>query len=236
MDNSEICRMSALDMSKAVRARKLSPVEVMDAVLSRIGQLNPGVNAFCTLAAENAREQAVKAEAAVARGDKLGPLHGVPVSIKDLIFTRGIRTTGGSEIFAGLVPQENDVVVERLEAAGAIVVGKTNSSEFGWAAITHNRLFGATRNPWNLELTPGGSSGGAAAAVASGMGPLAIGSDGGGSIRVPASLRRIRIQAFFWPCTQRARLSGLGDAGPHRAYYPYRKRRSSGNGDNCRTG
>jgi aspartyl-tRNA(Asn)/glutamyl-tRNA(Gln) amidotransferase subunit A len=187
MDNSEICSMSALDMSKAIRARKLSPVEIMDAILGRIGQLNPTVNAFCTLDAETAVEQAARAEAALMRGDRLGPLHGVPVSIKDLIFTKGIRTTGGSEIFAKLVPRENDVVVDRLEAAGAIVVGKTNTSEFGWAAITHNRLFGPTRNPWNLELTPGGSSGGAAAAVASGMGPIAIGSDGGGSIRVPAS-------------------------------------------------
>ncbi|MCX6005067.1 MAG: amidase family protein [Chloroflexi bacterium] len=187
MDNNEICRMTTIEMAQAIRARKISPVEVMDAVLRRIKELNPRVNAFCTLVAEDARKQAVQAEASVMKRDKLGPLHGVPVSIKDLFFTKGIRTTGGSKIFEDFVPQENDIAVERLAAAGAIVIGKTNTSEFGWMALTDNRLFGPTHNPWNLELTPGGSSGGAAAVVALGMGPLAIGSDGGGSIRVPAS-------------------------------------------------
>ena len=121
------------------------------------------------------------------KGEQLGPLHGVPVSIKDLIFTRGVRTTGGSKIYENFIPQQDAIVVERLKAGGAIIVGKTNTPEFGWLGVTENRLFGATRNPWNLERTSGGSSGGAAASVAAGMGPLAIGSDGGGSIRTPSS-------------------------------------------------
>ncbi len=187
MSNLEINYMSVVEMVAAIKSRRLSPVEVMAAVLSRIEQLNPQVNAYCTLVADSARQQARAAEARVMKGGELGPLHGVPVSIKDLVFTRGIRTTGGSRIYRDFVPQQDAIVVERLKAAGAIVVGKTNTSEFGWMAIADNQLFGPTRNPWNLELTAGGSSGGAAAAVAAGMGPLAIGTDGGGSVRIPAS-------------------------------------------------
>ena len=187
MDNLEICYMSVLEMANAIKTKKLSPVEIMDAVLYRIDKLNPKVNAYCTVVAENARKQATEAEAAVMKREKLGPLHGVPVSIKDLIFTKDIRTTGGSKIYENFIPQRSAIVVERIKAAGAIIIGKTNASEFGWVAITDNSLFGATRNPWNLELTPGGSSGGAAASVALGMGSLAIGSDGGGSIRLPSS-------------------------------------------------
>jgi aspartyl-tRNA(Asn)/glutamyl-tRNA(Gln) amidotransferase subunit A len=187
MDNFDICRMSLMEMADAVKTKRVSPVELIDAILQRIEKLNPRFNAYCTLTTDAAREKARQAEAAVLRGDKLGLLHGVPISIKDLIYTKGVRTTGGSKIFEKFVPDENDVVVDRLEEAGAIIVGKTNSSEFGWAAITHNRLFGPTLNPWNTSLTPGGSSGGAAVAVALCMGPLGIGSDGGGSIRIPAS-------------------------------------------------
>ncbi|MEE8413281.1 MAG: amidase family protein, partial [Dehalococcoidales bacterium] len=187
MDNKEICFMSVVEMREAIKTKRLSPVEIMDAILSRIERLNPEVNAYCTLLAESARKQAKEAETMVMKGKELGPLHGVPVSIKDLIFTKGIRTTGGSKIYENFIPQQDAIVVARLKAAGAIVIGKTNASEFGWMAITDNRLFGATRNPWNLEFNSGGSSGGAAASVAAGMGPLAIGSDGGGSIRIPGS-------------------------------------------------
>jgi aspartyl-tRNA(Asn)/glutamyl-tRNA(Gln) amidotransferase subunit A len=179
--------MSLIEMADAVKTKRLSPVKLVDAVLQRIEKLNPRVNVFCTLTADTARGKAKEAEAAVMRGGHLGPLHGVPVSIKDLIFTRGVRTTAGSNIFENFIPEQSDVVVDRLEEAGAILLGKTNSSEFGWAAITHNRLFGPTLNPWDISRTPGGSSGGAAVAVALGMGPLGIGSDGGGSIRIPAS-------------------------------------------------
>jgi len=187
MGNLEICCMSAMEMAEAIRAKKLSPVEIMDAILHRIEQLNPKVNAYCTIVAESARKQANQAEAMVMRGEETGPLHGVPVSIKDLIFTKGIRTTGGSKIYENFIPQQDAIVVERLKAAGAIVVGKTNTAQFGWVAITKNPLFGETRNPWNLELTSGGSSGGATASVALCMGPLAIGNDGAGSIRIPSS-------------------------------------------------
>lgn len=187
MSDLEICRMSAAEMAKAIRTRELSPVEIMDAVLSRIERFNPKVNAYCTLVAESAREQAREAETMVMTGKKLGRLHGVPVSIKDLSFTKDIRTTFGSKIYEGFVPDEDAVVVERLKAAGAIVVGKTNTPEFGFMGVTDSLLFGPTRNPWNLDHNSGGSSGGAAAAVASGMGSLAIGSDGGGSIRIPSS-------------------------------------------------
>ncbi len=178
---------SALELSHLVRARKLSPVEIANAVLSRIEALNPTLNAFCLVAADRARTAAREAEIAVTKGEPLGPLHGVPVSIKDVLFTRGLTTTGGSRLFADHVPDEDAIAVARLKAAGAVLLGKTNTSEFGHKAVTENPLFGVTRNPWNPALTPGGSSGGAAAAVASGCGPLALGTDGGGSIRIPAA-------------------------------------------------
>jgi aspartyl-tRNA(Asn)/glutamyl-tRNA(Gln) amidotransferase subunit A len=184
---TDICYMSAVDMAQAIRTKKLSPVEIINAVLSRIERLNPKINAYCTLLAENAMRQAREAEVKVMRNDKLGPLHGVPVSIKDLTFTKGVRTTSGSKIYEHFIPDHDATVVERLKAAGAIMLGKTNTPEFGFMGITDNLLFGATRNPWNLERHAGGSSGGAAAAVAAGMGQLAQGSDGGGSIRIPSS-------------------------------------------------
>jgi len=179
--------LPARDLAALIRTRAVSPVEVIDVVLARIERLNPRLNAFCTITAEEAREAAVAAEVAVMTGESLGPLHGVPVSVKDLVFTRRVLTTGGSRLFADHVPEEDAVCVERLKGAGAILVGKTNTPEFGHKGVTDNPLFGITRNPWNPELTPGGSSGGAAAAVAAGMGPLAVGTDGGGSIRIPAS-------------------------------------------------
>ena len=182
MDDLELCYMPAVDMAVAISERKLSPVEVMDAILSRIDRLNPGINAYCTLAADDARQQAREAEDRLMKGEGVGRLHGIPVSIKDLIFTKGIRTTSGSRIFQDFIPEQDDIVVERLKQAGAIVIGKTNTPEFGHKGVTDNPLFGATSNPWNLEYTPGGSSGGAAAAVAAGMGPLAIGTDGGANL------------------------------------------------------
>jgi Asp-tRNA(Asn)/Glu-tRNA(Gln) amidotransferase A subunit family amidase len=144
------------------------------------------LNAFCLVTADAARAAAREAEIAVMKREPLGPLHGVPLSLKDVLYTRGIRTTGGSRLFADLVPEDDTVAVGRLKAAGAVILGKTNTSEFGHKALTDNPLFGVTRNPWDLTRTPGGSSGGAAAAVASGLGPVAIGTDGGGSVRIPA--------------------------------------------------
>src|SRR6266851_1653161 len=159
----------------------------MQAVLARIDAVNPRVNAYVTVVRESALAAARKATAALTRRSALGPLHGVPVSIKDLTPTKGIRTTWGSKVFEHHVPDEDALYVERLKRAGAIVVGKTNTPEFGAGGNTFNAVFGATRNPWNTALTCGGSSGGAAVAVATGMGPLAQGSDLGGSLRTPAA-------------------------------------------------
>jgi Asp-tRNA(Asn)/Glu-tRNA(Gln) amidotransferase A subunit family amidase len=188
MDATELCYTPATQLAAAIRARQLSPVEVTDAVLARIERLNPSLNAYCTLTAELARTAARTAEAAVMRGDAVGPLHGVPYSLKDLTATKGIRTTFGSKIFEHHVPTEDAILVERLRAAGGVLLGKTNTPEFGCKGFTDNKIFGTTYNPWNPERTPGGSSGGAGAAVAAGMGPLAEGSDLAGSIRMPASL------------------------------------------------
>jgi Asp-tRNA(Asn)/Glu-tRNA(Gln) amidotransferase A subunit family amidase len=179
--------MPATDLAAAIRAREVSPVEVTDAVLERIASVDPAVNAFCTVTDEGARRAARAAEEAVMRGDELGPLHGVPYSLKDLTATKGVRTTMGSRLYEHLVPAEDAVLAERLGAAGGILVGKTNTPDHGCKGVTDNLLFGRTRNPWRLDRTPGGSSGGAAAAVAAGMAPLAEGSDFAGSIRIPAS-------------------------------------------------
>ena len=177
----------AVELTALIRDKKLSPVEVVDSLLERIDRINPQINAFCTVVADQAREAARQAEAAVMRGDSLASLHGVPVAVKDLTATAGIRTTFGSRVYQNNLPDEDDIIVERLRAAGAIVIGKTNTPEFGFMGVTNNRLFGVTRNPWNLDRHAGGSSGGSAAAVAAGLGPLATGSDGGGSIRIPSS-------------------------------------------------
>jgi Asp-tRNA(Asn)/Glu-tRNA(Gln) amidotransferase A subunit family amidase len=187
MTHDEMFWRSALELAAAIRAKQVSPVEIAEATLARIAELNPRLNAFCLITPDVALRDAREAEIAVVKGEPIGPLHGVPVSLKDVIFTRGVRTTGGSRLFAEAVPEEDAIAVSRLRAAGAVILGKTNTSELGHKAVTDNPLFGVTRNPWNLELTPGGSSGGAAAAVASGLGPLALGTDGGGSVRIPAA-------------------------------------------------
>ena len=191
MNKEDLCYLSATEMAKAVRDKQLSPVEISEAVLERIEELNPKLNAFFTVTAELAMEAAKRAEAAVATGGPLGALHGVPVSFKDSMHTRGVRTTLGSKILEHNVPDENAPVVERVLSAGAIMLGKTTMPEFAWKAMTDSPLQGITRNPWNLECTPGGSSGGASAQIAAGMGPLAMGTDGGGSIRIPASFAGI---------------------------------------------
>ncbi|HWN89807.1 MAG TPA: amidase, partial [Verrucomicrobiae bacterium] len=192
MASDGLCWMPASEMAAAIRRRKVSPVEVTKTVLARIEKLNPTLNAFVTITADQAMRAARAAERAVMkRGAKLGPLHGVPFSTKDLVITRGIRTTFGTRLYADNVPTETAPMVERLMGAGAIQLGKTNTPTMGWIGATHNLLFGVTRNPWNLDRTPGGSSGGASAAVAAGLGPLAIGTDGGGSIRIPASFAGI---------------------------------------------
>jgi Asp-tRNA(Asn)/Glu-tRNA(Gln) amidotransferase A subunit family amidase len=162
-------------------------VEVAAASLARIEEVNPHLNCFCFVYPDEALAHARAAERAVARGDELGPLHGVPVAIKDLTPTKGKRTTMGSYAFEHFVPDRSALVVERLLEAGAIMVGKTTTPEFAYSSFTESPLWGVTRNPWDSERTPGGSSGGSGAAVASGCVPLAEGTDMGGSVRIPAA-------------------------------------------------
>jgi aspartyl-tRNA(Asn)/glutamyl-tRNA(Gln) amidotransferase subunit A len=183
---TEIADLTARDLAAAIRDKTISPVEVVEAVLTRM-EARRDLNAFLAVPAERARAEASRAEAAVKRGDPLGPLHGVPFSVKDLINTEGVATTQGAALFAGTVPSTDAVAVARARAAGAILIGKTTTPEFGHKPFTEGPFFGRTLNPWSEAHTCGGSSGGAAVAVAAGMGPLALGTDGGGSIRIPAS-------------------------------------------------
>ncbi|HWN92731.1 MAG TPA: amidase family protein, partial [Verrucomicrobiae bacterium] len=183
----DLCFTPAGELIRLYRARKVSPLEVMQVLLERIDRVNPKVNAIVTLDRESVLWHARRATAALKKKATLGPLHGIPVGIKDVTATKGIRTTYGSKLFEQHVPEEDAVVVERLKAAGAIILGKTNTPEFAFGPNTTNAVFGATRNPWNLALTSGGSSGGSAVALATGMCPLAEGTDLGGSLRGPAA-------------------------------------------------
>jgi amidase len=187
MAGSDLTRTSARELANLIRTRTVSPVEVLDAHLAAIERINPKLNAIITLAEQQARTAAQSAEKAAMRGEAVGPLHGLPFGVKDITPTAGIRTTYGSPLFKNNVPTEDAEVVRRLKAAGAIVLAKTNTPEFATGANTVNELFGATRNPWNPELSPAGSSGGSAVAVATGMLPLAQGTDFGCSIRIPAA-------------------------------------------------
>lgn len=183
---THIADLSAVALAAAIRSRAVSPVEAVKAALARIEERG-NLNAFMAVCADRALAEAETAEVALARGDKVGALHGVPFSVKDLTTTEGVVTTQGSALFANTVPAADAVAVARLRAAGAILIGKTTTPEFGHKPFTEGPLFGRTLNPVNPAYTCGGSSGGAAVAVATGMGPLALGSDGGGSIRIPAS-------------------------------------------------
>jgi amidase len=184
---SSVCFMSAIEMARLIRAKKLSAREALAAHLTQIERVNPKVNAIVTLVPELASAAAAKADEMQARGETLGPLHGLPVAHKDLLDTRGIRTTFGSPLYKDNVPTEDDIVVERMRRAGAITIGKTNTPEFGSGSQTFNTVFGATHNPYDLTKTCGGSSGGAAVALACGLVPVASGSDTGGSLRNPAA-------------------------------------------------
>jgi amidase len=184
---SSVCFMSAVEMARMIRTKKLSAREALAAHLTQIERVNPKVNAIVTLVAEMAAAAAAKADEKQARGETLGPLHGLPVAHKDLLDTNGIRTTFGSPLYKDNIPTEDDIVVERMAGAGAITIGKTNTPEFGSGSQTFNTVFGATRNPYDLTKTCGGSSGGAAVALACGLVPVASGSDTGGSLRNPAA-------------------------------------------------
>ena len=185
--NSELTYMPATELVRAIRAGQVSSVEVTEHFLQRIERLAPQLNAYLALCPDQALADARAADDVVARGWGTGPLHGVPISIKDLEFSKGITSTMGSAIFRDRVPDFDSIVVERVKAAGAIVLGKTNTPEFGQSGTTENKVSEPCRNPWNTERTPGGSSGGAGAALAAGLCTIATGSDGGGSIRIPAA-------------------------------------------------
>jgi aspartyl-tRNA(Asn)/glutamyl-tRNA(Gln) amidotransferase subunit A len=178
--------LSAVDLAAAIRMKAVSPVEAVETALARIEE-KAGLNAFLAVSAERARAEAKAAEAKLASGTPLGPLHGIPFSVKDLTNTEGVATTQGCALFAGNVPKADAVAVARARAAGAILIGKTTTPEFGHKPFTEGPFFGRTLNPVSPDHTCGGSSGGAAVAVAAGMGQLALGSDGGGSIRIPAA-------------------------------------------------
>lgn len=180
--------MTIEQIAPLVATRQVSPRELVEAVLGRIQEEGPRLNAFITVAADQARGDAARAEAEIIRGGCRGPLHGVPVALKDNIWTAGLRTTAGSRILAGFVPVEDATVVRRLRRAGAIVIGKANMSEFAYGATNNNPHYGPTHNPWDPSRITGGSSGGSAAAVAAGCAYAALGTDTGGSVRIPAAL------------------------------------------------
>ncbi len=189
MTGDDICHLSVARLGELYRKRKLSPLEVVDAHLTRISRLNPTLNAYVLVTAETAIEAAREAEHRFASGasDELPPLYGIPFSVKDTLQTAGVTTTFGSPLFRDVVPREDAAVVAAVKRAGGILLGKTNTPALGWMAVTQNKLFKPTLNPWNPALTPGGSSGGAAVAASAALAPVNIGTDGGGSLRVPAS-------------------------------------------------
>ncbi len=213
-----IWQLPATEIARLVRAKELSAREVVAAHLDRIASVNPALNAIVTLAPEQALECAAEADDAFARGAPIGPLHGLPIAHKDLQPTKGMRTTFGSPLFAGFVPEEDSLLVERCRNAGAILIGKTNTPEFGAGSQTFNQVFGATRNPYDQTKTCGGSTGGGAVALATGMLPIADGTDMGGSLRNPASfcgivgLRPSPGRVPSWPA--RMGWSGLSVDGP----------------------
>jgi aspartyl-tRNA(Asn)/glutamyl-tRNA(Gln) amidotransferase subunit A len=216
MPLSQLNRMTAGALARDIAGRKVSPLEAVEAALARIGETEPELNAFVQVDAEGALAAARRAEGDVMAGKPLGPLHGVPVSIKDLIDVEGLRTTYGSLTLEDNVARADAPSVARLRAAGAIILGKTTTSEFGYRGYTRSLLHGNTRNPWNLGRTPGGSSGGAVASVAAGVTAIALGTDGGGSVRAPCSLTGlVGIKANYaripvWPGSATSTLAHVG--------------------------
>ena len=229
----DLCATSAVELARLIRSRELSATELLTAVLARIDEVNPGINAIVTLAAEQASAVAAELDARAARGSFAGPLHGLPIAVKDLAETAGIRTTFGSPIFASYVPSFDAPHVARLKQAGAVVIGKTNTPEFGAGSQTFNPVFGPTRNPYDTRLTPGGSSGGAAAAVAAGMIPFADGSDLAASVRNPAAFCGAGGPAHHARAGARGRAR---PAGRGRAHRPHRAGRRAAAGRDVRIG
>jgi aspartyl-tRNA(Asn)/glutamyl-tRNA(Gln) amidotransferase subunit A len=187
MTTDWIDKLSLANLSKLIHDRQVTPLEVVEVCLERIEKLNPTINAFITVLTDTAREEAEQAAAAIKRGEDWGPLHGIPIGVKDLIDVAGVPTTAGSRFFKDNIPRKDAIVIQQLRAAGAIIIGKTNLHEFAVGATNINPHYGPARNPWNPDLSPGGSSGGSAAAVAAAMCPGALGTDTGGSVRLPAA-------------------------------------------------
>ena len=222
MESKDIPLLSASQLSRLIEIKEVSPVEVVEAYLERIDRLEPKLNAFITLCREEALQAAREAEGAIARGDYLGPMHGIPFAVKDQIRTKGIHTTNGSPIFKDYVPDEDATVIANLKRAGAILLGKLNLTEFGSTGFSHR--FSTPRNPWDLERYTGGSSSGSGAATAGFLCATSLGEDTGGSVRLPSSV---------WPGGTQA-LLGQGQplwcdvqrlvTGHHRPYISHRGR------------
>jgi aspartyl-tRNA(Asn)/glutamyl-tRNA(Gln) amidotransferase subunit A len=216
MTDEELCFTPATELTGLIRRKALSPVELMRAVIARAERLNPKLNAICTPTYDAAMAQAREAEAGAMRGDPLRLLHGIPTTIKDLAFTKGVRTMAGSHIYRDRVPDFDHAHVERLRAAGAISIGKTTTSEFGWSGVSNSPLTGITHNPWKHGMNAGASSAGAGVCAASGIGPIHQGSDGAGSIRMPAAFCGVygfkpsHGRVPYWPLPANGLISHVG--------------------------
>lgn len=216
MDDAELCFTPATELARLIRAKSVSPVEIVRAAIARAEALNPRLNAICTPTFDAATELARRAESAVMRGERLGLLHGIPTTIKDVAFTRGVRTMSGSRLYQSRIPDVDHVHVERLRAAGAIMLGKTTTSELGWKGNGDSPVTGITHNPWKHGRNAGGSSAGAAVCTAAGIGPVHQGSDGAGSVRMPAAFCGVfgmkpsygRIP--YWPMPNNGAISHIG--------------------------
>ena len=187
MNKEDICYMPAWEMAEKIKTQEFTSLEITEILIERIEKINPIINAYCTPTFDLARDMAKKADDKVKKGENLGLLHGVPTSIKDDTLVKGVRLTFGCKLLESFVSRSDEIAVKRLKDSGVVLLGKTNMPSLGVKPITDNLIFGKTKNPWNLNKTPGGSSGGAAATIASGLCHLALGSDGGGSIRIPSS-------------------------------------------------
>jgi aspartyl-tRNA(Asn)/glutamyl-tRNA(Gln) amidotransferase subunit A len=187
MNKEDICYMPAYEMADKIKRQELTSLEITEIIIDRIEKINPIINAYCTPTFDLAREMADNADNAIKKSEKLGLLHGIPISLKDETNIKGFRTTYGSKLFETNISQKDDLVVKRLRKNNAVILGKTNLPDLGWKGVSDNLIFGPTKNPWDLKRTSGGSSGGVASAICSGLGILGLGSDGGGSIRIPSS-------------------------------------------------
>ena len=200
MDSTDLCYLTAGQLSRLIQQKEVSPIEIIEAHLSRISALEPKLNSFITLQSDHAIEAARKAEEEIQTGKYRGPLHGIPVALKDLFSVKGVRSSSGSKIFDNYIPDHDCTIVKRLRDAGAIILGKTNMNPlaYGPTSDTGEYDYGHTRNPWNPELISGGSSGGSGSAAASGQCTITIGSDTGGSIRIPSALCGLTESGSCW--------------------------------------